>query len=161
MKNEKYFDMEEILPHRPPMVFIDRVEEYDLEKLSLKARFSINENSFLFDRSIDGVPSWAGIEYMAQTTAALSGIFGREKGKDRKTFGFILGTRKFENHICCYKNGSSYFSEVEELFFDAELGSFKCVIKDSGGNLCAEAEISVFTPENPDKFLEQLGEKEK
>jgi predicted hotdog family 3-hydroxylacyl-ACP dehydratase len=153
MKNEKYFDLAEALPHKPPMILIDRVISYDLENLGLTAEFDATENAMFYDAALGGIPSWAGLEYMAQATAALSGINNLEAGGAKPKIGFILGARKYINNVEHYKRGETYIVEVEELFYDNSLGSFQCTIRKAGGNVCAAAEINVFSPDNVEEFL--------
>ena len=153
------YELSEILPHKSPMILVDEVVEYDLEKLSLKARIDIGPDSMFYDSVLGGVPSWIGLEYMAQSIGALSGLHGKEHGEGEPIMGFILGTRKYDNAIDFYKNGESYFVEIEELFFNLELGSFRCVIKDSKDEFCAEAELNVFRPQEPLRFIEELGKR--
>jgi predicted hotdog family 3-hydroxylacyl-ACP dehydratase len=153
MKNEKYSDLAEALPHRPPMILIDRVLSYDLEALSLTAEFDATEKAMFFDSALGGVPSWAGLEYMAQATAALSGINNLEIGREKPKMGFVLGTRRYQNSIEYYRKGETYTVEVEKLFYDNTLGSFQCTIREAGGDICAAAEINVFSPDNVEEFL--------
>ena len=146
MKNTKYFDLQTILPHRPPMIFIDEVIEYDLDQFSLTASVMIKDDSMFFDKNLGGVPAWAGLEYIAQTVGALSGICNRENGNHEPQLGFILGARKYKNTVKYYKNKEKYYIFIEKQFYDSELGNFAGTIKDEGGNLCAAVEITVFTP---------------
>ena len=146
MRNTKYFNLERILPHRPPMIFIDEVIEYDLDKFSLSSAVLIKDDSMFFDKKLDGVPAWAGLEYIAQTIGALAGIYHRENGNHEPRLGFIIGARKYENTVEYYKNKETYYIFVERQFYDSKLGNFTGIIKDAGGNQCAATEITVYTP---------------
>jgi predicted hotdog family 3-hydroxylacyl-ACP dehydratase len=157
MKNEKYSDLAEVLPHKPPMILIDRVLSYDLESLGLIAEFDATENAMFFDAALGGIPPWAGLEYMAQATAALSGINNLEIGGEKPKMGFVLGTRRYQNNIEYYKKGKTYTVEVGKLFYDSSLGSFQCTIREVGGDVCARAEINVFSPDNVEEFLKEGG----
>jgi len=153
MKNEKYFDMAELLPHKPPMILIDRATSYEIENMSLSAEFDVTEVAMFFDSALGGVPAWAGLEYMAQATAAISGIKRLEAGQGAPKIGFILGTRKYTNSIDVFKAGETYKVEVRELFSDNSLGSFSCSIIGPMGNVCAQADVNFFSPENLEFFL--------
>lgn len=155
-KNHKYTDIEKILPHKKPMILIDRILEYDIEKLLLNSKVDISENSMFFDKTLNGVPSWIGLEYMAQSIAALSGIMEYEKSAGEPVMGFVLGTRKYENFIDFYRLNQTYKVEAEELFNNMELCCFSCIIKDGHNNICASAELNLFRPQNPQEFLENL-----
>lgn len=147
-------DLADIMPHKPPMILIDRVEACDLQALTLKASVWITEDSLFFDSSLGGVPAWLGMEYMAQAVGALFGLWKREQNEDEQQLGFILGTRKYENFIPHFKNGGHYFIEVSEIFFDSEIGSFSCTVSDTLlGGVCAKAELNVFAPKNVQDFV--------
>ena len=150
------FDLIDVLPHKPPMILVDKIISYDVEKLKLSAEVSISKDTLFFDTVMGGVPAWVGIEYMAQTIGALSGVFGKKKNEEKPTMGFILGTRKYENKIGCFKEGKSYRIDVEELFYSSGLGCFKGIIKDKKENICASAELNVFRMENSDDFVNQV-----
>jgi len=145
--------MKAIMPHRPPMLLIDRVCSYDVENQSLIAEFDIKEGSMFFDATLGGVPSWAGIEYMAQAMAALTGILGLEGRGENPKIGFILGTRKYSNEIGHYSVGKTYTVEVGALFQDDSIGSFKCEIREPDGAVCATAGINAFSPVDVEAFL--------
>lgn len=149
-----YPDLADIMPHKPPMILIDRVEECDLRALTLKASVRITEDSLFFDAALGGVPAWLGMEYMAQAVGALFGLWKRERNEGEQQLGFILGTRKYENAVPYFANGGRYFIDVSEIFFDSEIGSFSCTASDAlQGGVCAKAELNVFTPKNVKDFL--------
>jgi predicted hotdog family 3-hydroxylacyl-ACP dehydratase len=135
------------------MILIYRICSYDVENRSLIAEFDVGEGSMFFDAALGGVPPWVGVEYMAQATAALTGILGLEKRGEDPKMGFILGTKKYSNKIDLYSAGKTYTVEVEVLFHDESIGVSKCEIRGPGGAVCAAAEISAFSPENAEAFL--------
>jgi predicted hotdog family 3-hydroxylacyl-ACP dehydratase len=153
MKNEKYLDLAEVLPHRQPMILIDRICSYDVEGRTLTAEFDVKDGSMFFDAVLCGTPSWVGLEYMAQTVGALTGILGLEERGEKPQIGFILGTRKYLNNICHFSVGKTYTVEASVVFYDDSVGSFKCEIRESTGEICAMAEINAFSPENVELFL--------
>ena len=56
------YTIEEVLPHRCPMILLDKIIEYD--ERSLTAILEIREDN-LFLNLQKHVPIWIGIEYMA------------------------------------------------------------------------------------------------
>ena len=87
--------LDDLLPHRPPMVLIDAVESFDAETRRLVARVTIGENQLFFDGK--GVPNWVAIEYMAQTAAALVGYYDKHVAPGQPARpGLLLGTRKLD-----------------------------------------------------------------
>lgn len=156
MKNETYNDMSELLPHKPPMVFIDSLLEYDLDKKTVTSSFTVTEKSVFFDSSILGVPSTTAMEYMAQCIGVLSGVI--DKATERETaLGFLLGSRSLSLHADVFKNECTYTVTASENFFESELGNYSCDIKDADGNILAEAEINVYRPQDPSKAAEIIG----
>ena len=71
----------QIVPHSGKMSLLDRVVDYNFEKLEIHAEVDIGPGSMFFDNDIDGIPVWIGFEYMAQSISALSGIYGKTQGK--------------------------------------------------------------------------------
>ena len=64
--------LDDLLPHRAPMVFLDAVESFDSAARALTATISITPEHVLYSPSLGGVPNWAAIEFMAQAAAALA-----------------------------------------------------------------------------------------
>ena len=68
MKDLLALDLRRFVPHREPMILIDRITL--LKDDYLESEVTIREDSmFLRDGA---VPAWVGVEYMAQTCAAAS-----------------------------------------------------------------------------------------
>ena len=108
--------LEELLPHRPPMLLIDAVEEFDPEAKSLTARVTVAPGQIFFVAGPDGaggVPNWVAIEYMAQTCAALAGCWDRHVAPDRPARpGLLLGTLMFAGLIAMLI-GEQFKQEIE------------------------------------------------
>lgn len=134
------------------MIVIDRVIGYDLEKKTLTSEVEITPNSIFFDALKKQVPVYVGIEYMAQTIAAFSGIYLAKKENSAAKMGFVIGARNYECFVPAFNLGQLLRVEVEQLFFDSELGSFDCIIFD-GERKLAQAQINVFQPASPKDFF--------
>ena len=92
--------LEELLPHRPPMVLIDEVESFDAASKRLTVRVTITPEQIFFFKGLDGVPNWVAIEYMAQASAALAGCWDKHVAPDLPARpGLLLGTRKLELNL--------------------------------------------------------------
>lgn len=133
--------IEDLLPHAPPMVLLDRVLEAADEHLT--AELAIRSDS---EFCRDGrVGNWVGIEYMAQTVAAWSGWQARQRGEAVKV-GFLLGTRRYDAFVPEFSVGDQLTVRVEREF-QAEngLARFRAQIH-RGAELCAQASISVYEP---------------
>ena len=155
------WSLDDLLPHRPPMVLIDAVEAFDAEARSLKARVVITpEQMFFFrGRSGGGVPSWAAIEYMAQASAALVGLWDRMQTPQRPSRpGLLLGTRRLELRLDRFEEGGTYHVTAENAFCDSDAASFACAIMDDDGKEVATATLNAYRPPDIAQFLkEQTG----
>ncbi len=148
----QFNSIDELLPHEPPMMLLSRLEQWD-EK-SVEVSISL-DGSNLFSNEQGDVPSWVGIEYMAQSISVFSGIRNRLKGKPVQ-IGFLLGTRKYTSQVSHFKKGSILFVRADMDFLDEDgLGLFHCVIKESHseGKEFARAQVKVIQPEDVDKII--------
>lgn len=145
------FSVEELIPHSPPMVLLDRILHYD--SMNLIAEISIHTDCMFYDAAVKGVPSWVGIEYMAQAISALAGLRAREKNGSIK-IGFLLGTRKMLLQQKVLLAGSTYQIHVKQLFWDPSgLANFECEIRE-GKELCVTAKVNVFETDDVTKVTE-------
>ncbi|RLA05323.1 MAG: hypothetical protein DRQ54_08290 [Gammaproteobacteria bacterium] len=151
----KSFSIAEVVPHSGVMSLLDEVIEYDNDSLS--AQVVVTEESLF--ATPHGVPSWVGLEYMAQAIGAYSGVMACLVGKD-VSVGFLVGTRKYTCNHAFFPIGTTLrVSIVEELQGDNGLGVFQCKISVINNDIVsnmdieASANLSVFQPENLDEFL--------
>lgn len=92
------------------------------------------------------VPSWIGIEYVAQTIAAYSGYLGRQSGKP-PSIGFLLGARRYRSKVASFKLGQKLIVKVEPVLIDGDMGSFKGTIEIEG-QLVADVSMTTFKPDD-------------
>lgn len=145
------YDLEKMIPHRPPMILLDSVVVADKEKV--EALVGIHETSLGFS---DGkVPAWFGVEYMAQAIAVFNGALGSSGGKPE--IGFLVGVRN-------YSSSEPYFFWGEELkiivkpnFILDNSGTFDGEIWIDGKRV-AEALISTYKPDA--ETLKKIGSAE-
>lgn len=143
--------VEDYIPHRGAMRFLDRLVEADDEHAVGEADIAWN-GPFVRE---GGVPAWFAIEYMAQTVAAWSGYRARREGRAPR-IGLLLGSRHFEVRCSSFPVGSRLRIEVSsELAMGSGLGLFGChVFLDYA--LVAKARLSVFEPDERDELLERV-----
>jgi predicted hotdog family 3-hydroxylacyl-ACP dehydratase len=141
----------DFLPHKPPMLLIDRILDWGDDHLT--AEVHINSESMFLDEH-NNVPAWVGIEYMAQTVAALAGV--RAYIADAPSpVGLLLGARKYLSEVDHFKNGERLVVTVESVYEDeGGLGSFDCEI--CTDNVLASARINTFQPKSG-KLQDLLG----
>ena len=102
----------------------------------------IGEDS-LFYKAGHGVPSWVGVEYMAQTTALYLGIGARRAGKDIR-IGLLIGCRRYEVEAAYFRLGSLLSIRVDETWQDGRMAVFECSIAHCGP--LAKGRLNVFSP---------------
>lgn len=137
-----------LLPHDGGMVLIAEPAAFGDNWAEASVR--IGEDS-LYYRSGQGVPSWVGAEYMAQTIALYAGIGARRAGEDIK-IGLLIGCRRYEADTVIFSLGSLLSIHVDEVWQDNQMAVFDCVIKN--GVEIARAQLNVFSPTDKVSFLE-------
>lgn len=144
--------LEELLPHRAPMVFIDEVVSFSAEERKLVAKVEIGPKHILF---VDGgVPNWAAIEFMAQASAALAGHWDKSIAPDQPSRpGLLLGTRRLELGLTKFEAGRTYLVTSVNSFSDADAASFECSIADEDGQVVATATLNAYRPPDLGAFL--------
>lgn len=143
------WEIEQLIPHRGAMRLIERLLEWspDHARVALLVPF---DGLFVED---DGMPSWVGIEYMAQAVAAWAGGRARTAGRE-PSLGFLLGTRRYTPQVTHFLPGSELIVEARlELMGDNGVGAFACRIE-SDGVCVAQAMVTVFEPDDAQAYLE-------
>jgi predicted hotdog family 3-hydroxylacyl-ACP dehydratase len=136
--------IERLLPHRGAMRWIDRLLDCDADSVRVEA---VVRDDHVLARA-DGVPAFAGIEFMAQAIACWAGTRALARGEAVRP-GFLLGTRRYVCHRPSLAYGLCLTIEARcELFGENGLGMFACRILD-GDEEIACANVSVFEPPHP------------
>ncbi len=143
-------DVADLIPHRQPMILIDRLLEHQTDTLLTET--SISPASAYFDSHSQSVPNYVGIEYMAQSIAALAGLEAKANQQPVR-IGFLLGSRKLKMHIKAFQLGESYQTKVSRLYQeDTGLAVFECQISHHD-QVVAEANINVFQPQDTNAYI--------
>jgi predicted hotdog family 3-hydroxylacyl-ACP dehydratase len=122
-----YPPLENLMLHRPPMLLLDGILEHG--KNFIRTKVSINSTSPFYDHKIQGVPSWVGVEYMAQSIAALNGLAAFNNGAPIN-FGMLVSCRRFILHQPAFTTGETFVVEAEErAAMNEGMGSYQCSIK--------------------------------
>jgi len=128
MKNEEL--PTRYLPHRPPMIFIDRINSIDEENKTIHCGFSPGRDFFLLEN--EKIPEAIYIEVMAQTAACLKGWIDVHRGLPVK-IGYLVGIEEanFYNNNT-YQAGQTF---ITEAIMTKEFGNyfgFVCKIELNG-----------------------------
>ena len=133
----------EFLQHREPMLLLDRLVEAQDD-------YTICEWDVLagrpFVRPPLGIPSYTGVEFMAQCVAVHAGARARLDGFG-PPLGFLLGTRHFRSTVSYFDIGETGRVICRELIRDLNgMGSYDCSILFQD-HAVAEARLSVLEKE--------------
>ncbi|MBQ9245138.1 3-hydroxylacyl-ACP dehydratase [bacterium] len=148
MNNKEY--LEKILPHKRPMILIDDVLEYSNDEKWIKTVVTISKDSIFYDKTIKGISSIVGIEYMAQTIGCYVHL---RKQQNEPKIGFLLGTRLYNNKQEKFNLGETYTIKAEEVFYNDDIASFSCTIYDKDNDEIASATINAYQGEEVEKEL--------
>ncbi len=132
--------LENLVPHRPPLLLLDEVLAWDPEGCAATARVDPGAWYAAPDGSM---PAWFGIELMAQTISAYSG--GRRAGTGAPPrLGYLLGTRSYRCALPAFPPGERLEIQVRVHYQDESgLSAFACEIRRSGEPV-ADAILKVF-----------------
>lgn len=133
-------ELDDLLPHRPPMRLIDRVvavgEEHAVAEATIAPGMPFCGPG--------GLPAWVLVELFAQTAALIGGHRARLAGGVAAQ-GYLLGTRRFTASAPTVPLGATLRLEARGEMSEATgMGSYRC--HTVGGDLAAECVLSVYTP---------------
>jgi predicted hotdog family 3-hydroxylacyl-ACP dehydratase len=141
-------DLDKIMPHRPPMRLIDGILRNGADSLTAVVR--IAENSFGLENN--SVPVIFGIEYIAQSVAALAGLNFSKPG-EKPAIGFLVGVRSYSSQLEQFDLGSELNVTVTCKFISEGAGVFDGQIH-MNGELVATANITTYKPS--DEQIEEM-----
>jgi predicted hotdog family 3-hydroxylacyl-ACP dehydratase len=144
--------VQDLLLHRPPMLLLKSVVRWSEGELEALVD---PRDSHLFMDADGQIPSWVGIEYMAQAIGALAGIESRRAGNP-VCLGFLLGTRRYHAAVSHFDPTQALRVKIRELLRDeTNLVLFNCEIYD-GEQLLANAEIKAIQPKDVAAVMTQF-----
>ncbi len=146
-------DLSKVLPHKNPMILLDDIIEVDLENKFVKTNFYVDNKKKFYDKTLKGIPSICGIEFMAQTIGCYA--FYSKKEKEPR-IGFLLGSRLYNNSIDLFKENETYTVKAVEAYYDNDISAFDCFIYDKLEEEVASATINVYQSDD-DTNMEFIG----
>ncbi|OBT05289.1 thioester dehydrase [Shewanella sp. UCD-FRSSP16_17] len=145
-------DISAFVPHKAPMILVTRIIKHQPD--SLTTEVEITEQSAYFNQQLNGVPNYVGIEYMAQSIAALAGVEAHLI-EDKIRVGFLLGTRKLSMMQPTYLLNNTYQVDVTRLYQEASgLAVFDCQIT-LDSEMIASANVNVFQPQDTQAYINE------
>ncbi|MGQ0586898.1 MAG: ApeP family dehydratase [Gammaproteobacteria bacterium] len=146
-----HYQPAEVLPHRGAMLLLDSIRDYGDDWLVAEVRVRKDSNF----GTPDGVPSWVGIEYMAQAVSAWSGI-GQVQNGGKPGIGLLLGSRRYQARRPLFAVGSHLRVRARLVWRDTDdLAAFDCAIEEDG-EAVAHAQLKVYRPRDLDAVLKEL-----
>jgi predicted hotdog family 3-hydroxylacyl-ACP dehydratase len=132
----------ELIPHREPMLLINKVLE--VNDSSSEALVLIDQETPFFEQK-QGVASWIGLEYMGQASALIAG-HQLKQGNIEPHLGFLMGSRKYQTQVAYFKPEQTLIVRCNEAALVGDsLATFNCCISDqTTGQELATAILSVF-----------------
>ena len=144
----EYPPIVELVPHRPPMLLLDRVLSYDGERVVCET--VLGPDSPFAEQG--EVPAVVGIEYMAQTIAAGAGLSARDKGDQAGRMGFLLGCRNLSITVDSFQVGDRLTIEARRTWGENQIGSFACKVQ-RGDEVLVEGALTVFQGPLPEDMI--------
>ncbi|MBR7063875.1 MAG: 3-hydroxylacyl-ACP dehydratase [Treponema sp.] len=129
-QNIEYNELIELLPHKGKMFLLSRVTSHDVKAHTITSEYDITKDCIFYEEDADGVPTWAGFEFMAQGISALTGITNKELGR-RPRPGFILSVSKFKSTVPYLKNNSTIMMKIAEDYRSDMTYSYNCELYES------------------------------
>lgn len=146
------YSFESVVPHTGTMVLLDQIDYWNEQEL--QASVTVRADAPFADER--GIPAWVGIELMAQSIGAFGGCRARHNGKPVK-IGFLVGSRRYTCSQSYFPIDAQLEVQVKEIIHgDNGLCVFECTLRGIGDhtNISASANINVFQPDDPEKFLQ-------
>lgn len=147
------FSIAQVLPHVGRMLLLDELLEQNDEGIT--TALTIRPDSVLCD-GVSGVPAWVGMEYMAQTACAFSGVSEVRDGL-RPSISALLGTRSYRANVPVFALGTRMTVTAQLLVRDDDnLAVFACTIRDAATQAeLAVGDIKAIRPANIHALIEE------
>ena len=144
-----YPPVADVLPHRGPMVLLTAIGDHRPDRTICTVE--IREYS-PFREPGGLVPSWVGVEYMAQCIAAHRGLRARSNGEPIKV-GFLIGAKCVDFHTPGFAPGQVLEVRARHLWGEREFAAFACsVIDTTSAAVLAEGTLTVYLPDDLEPF---------
>lgn len=142
--------IEQVLPHRGTMRLVDEIAACSDDTVTVLAH--VDAQAWYADAE-GAMPSWLGIELMAQAIATHVGLLALRAG-GRARPGVLLGASRYEVQAPSFARGARLRVQATELLkSEAGHGAYECTIA-ADDRCVAQAVIKVFQPHDFEAFIE-------
>lgn len=118
--------IDEVLPQTGPMRLLEAVVAHDPKCTRCRVEPGRSE---LFRDATGRIPSWVGIEYMAQCIAAHGGLLARARGEAPRP-GLFVGSRRLVFRRDAFEPGRVLEVSARHVAGHSEILSFECSVLD-------------------------------
>ena len=132
----------ELLPHRPPMLLVDRILTVDITRDFICATAECSESDLLYDAELKGILPSASLEIMAQSIGLLSGYSDLQNGRPLASMGKLLSIKQYKVYTTVIPVNTLLRAEALGIMNAPPIGVYECKLK-AGEQLLAEAELTV------------------
>ena len=129
--------LDEVLPHRPPMILLDEIVATDDTSITCNASIG-DDHPFLRGGVVSPMVL---LECMAQASGALLGVWTREADRE-VTGGLLLGSPEFELYVDALHVGDRLHVRSQHLWGTDDIWKFRCRAW-RGDELLAEGVLNV------------------
>ncbi len=119
-------DLLPLLPHRGKLFLLSRVIAHDIGQNTITTESDITKDCIFYDEELEGVPVWAGFEFMAQSIAALTSIRHLSLELPPPPPGVILSVSAFNAAQAVLPPGCVVQTTVREDYRADSLSRFDC-----------------------------------
>jgi predicted hotdog family 3-hydroxylacyl-ACP dehydratase len=133
-----YPSIQSLLPHEPPMLWVDEVIAHEQD--SVTCRLTLREDHVFMEQG--KVEPIVAIEWMAQAVATLVGLWDRSNDLDPRP-GFLIAIPEARLEIDEFLLGDELTLRAKRSWGDHQLASFECEVERLGARV-ATAQLSVY-----------------
>lgn len=136
-----YQPIHHYLPHRAPMIFLDRIISSDENQTICEVKVTSDGvlSPFLTDETT--LPSWYFVEIMAQTIGVWNGL-RLEKASSEPKIALLLGVRRFKSSITEALLDDTITVEANMALFDETISSFQCSLLINGKSVASASIVA-------------------
>ncbi len=133
-----FLPIEKLLPHRPPMLWIDEVVSRGDDSVCCK--LTIRDDHVFVEHG--RVEPLIALEWMAQAVAVLVGLRDRDQDQTPRP-GYLIAIPQGSLDVEDFRVGDELRIDVRRVWGDDALASFECAVT-RAGEPCASAQLSVY-----------------
>lgn len=137
-----YPPIEQLLPHRAPMLWLDEVSWHQGD--SIRCALRIRDQVFVANGEVEPV---VAVEWMAQAVGALVGLYDRKVQQVPRP-GYMIAIPEAEFAVDRFLVGDLLDVHARRSWGDDTLASFEGRVE-RDGVLCARAQLSVYRRNPP------------